>query len=238
MAGDYDIGKRTGKCSATERSLAEGESYYAVLLETAEGFERRDYTLDSWEGPPEGAFCYWRGRVPTKDRSKGPVVVDTALLMQLFMGLEEEEAQAKQQFRFILSLLLMRKRLLKLSGTVEEDGKEYWRLVLMSDKSEHRVLNPQLSPQEVERLSAQLTAILTGEAAPSEALEWTEVPQPDEDESQDGPESAEGQDDAAVSDATAESEEPETVGGEPSAVLESVDGESSTPEAEQADEKT
>ena len=188
MVSDWEIGRRSAKCSATDRELAEGEAYYAVLLETPEGFERRDYTLDSWQGPPEGAFCHWRGRVPIREKANTPTKVDTALLTQLFLRLEEEESDVKQQFRFMLALLLMRKRLLKMAETVHEDDREYWQLMLMSDRSTHRVLNPQLSSDEVARLSAQLTAILAGEVDVAEALEWTEAPSsPEPEEATDAP---------------------------------------------------
>ena len=50
----------------------------------------------------------------------------------------------------------------------------------MMDQSVHRVLNPKLTDEEIERLSAQLTALLSGEVDPSDAVE---VPEPAEEAS-------------------------------------------------------
>ncbi|MBP7936828.1 MAG: hypothetical protein KA354_19475 [Phycisphaerae bacterium] len=167
---DYEIARGSGRCTATARELAEGEVYYAVLFETNEGFERRDFASDAWTGPPEGHFCYWRAKVPPRHRKPSTVVVDHALLTSFFCRLEDHKSELRQQFRFVLALLLMRKRILKLDGTVREGDRESWRLRLVADQSEHLVLNPRLSDEQIERLSAQLTAILSGDAMMIESL--------------------------------------------------------------------
>jgi hypothetical protein len=176
MVEDWEVSRTTGKCAASERALAEGEGYYAVLLETPAGFERRDYAIDSWTGPPEGCFCYWRGRVPVREKKRSGFAVDTGLLIHLFSQLEESASEARQQLRFVLALLLMRKRLLKLDRSVSEEGQEYWLLRMPSDQSMHRVLNPKLEKEQIDRLGAQLTAILSGEV---DAMELAEQGEPE-----------------------------------------------------------
>lgn len=175
MVEDWEVSRTTGKCAASERALAEGEAYYAVLLETETGFERRDYAVDAWSGPPEGTFCYWRGRVPIREKKPGTYAVDMAILSQLFTQLEDAQSETKQQLRFVLALLLMRKRLLKLDRSSTEEGQEYWHLRMTSDQSMHRVLNPRLEKEQIERLSAQLTAILSGEVDALRVVEETEA---------------------------------------------------------------
>ncbi len=163
MVDDWSVSRTTGQCAVTGRTLEEGEAFYAVLVETPEGFERKDYCESSWDGPPEGAFCYWRSRVPVRSAKAAPLVVDVALLTELFLRLEDEAVEIKQQLRFVLALLLMRKRQFRLAGTVREDGREYWRMLRLADKSEHKVLNPKIDEATIERLSSQLTAILSGD---------------------------------------------------------------------------
>lgn len=175
---EYEIARGSGKCTATARELAEGESYYAVLFETAQGFERRDYATDAWTGPPEGHFCYWRAKVPPRHKKPSSVVVDHALLTSFFCRLEDQKSEVRQQFRFVLALLLMRKRILKLDGTTREGEQEWWRLRLVADQSEHTVVNPRLSDEQIEQLSAQLTAILSGDALVIDSLVSEEEPVP------------------------------------------------------------
>lgn len=171
MDGDWEVSRTTGKCAATHRDLAEGEAYYAVLLEGPEGLQRRDYSLEAWTGPPQGSFCYWRGRVPIRQKKRSDVTVHLGLLMHLFCGLQDEESEMKQQFRFILALLLMRKRRLKFEKAIHDGQREYWQLRLAGEQSLHKVLNPRLTAEETDRLSAQLTSILSGEVESLESLD-------------------------------------------------------------------
>ncbi|MGQ9650684.1 MAG: hypothetical protein ACUVXJ_11285 [Phycisphaerae bacterium] len=173
MVEDWEVSRTTGRCAASDRPLAEGEAYYAVLLETTSGFERRDYAIDAWQGPPEGTFCYWRGRVPVREKKPCSYAVDMAILSQLFTQLEDAQSESKQQLRFVLALLLMRKRLLKMDRSTTEEGREYWHMRMTSDQTVHRVLNPRLEKEQIDRLSAQLTAILSGEV---DALQVVEEP--------------------------------------------------------------
>jgi len=174
MTGDFEFGKSTGRCAATGRPLAEGESYYAVLFARPEGLERLDYSEQGWPGPPDGHFCFWRARVPIREKTTRAIPISHELLTSLFQRLEEADSVMKQQFRFVLALLLLRKRLLKFEQTVRDQDQEYWQLRLVSDQSVHQVLNPRLTEAEVERLSGQLTAILSGDATTLNFMEDAE----------------------------------------------------------------
>ncbi len=170
MASDWDIAKATGKCAVSGQPFAEGESYFAVLIEGTDGLERRDYSLDAWDGPPENTFCYWRARVPVREKKPTVIAVDQNVLVHLFRKLEDEEAELKQQFRFVLALLLMRKKRLKMVKTFRQDGKEYWNMLLADDKSEHVVHNPHMTAGQIDQLSEKLKALLSGEVEVIEDL--------------------------------------------------------------------
>jgi len=171
MADEWEFTKTTGKCAKTERELTEGESYYAVLIENPDTFERRDYSLEAWEGPPEGSFCHWRGKIPIREKKQSTIAVDMEILIQIFIRLEDEKSPTKQRFRFMLALLLMRKRLLKLEQTIKEDKHEYWVMRLTTDQNHYRVLNPQLNNEQIEQLSRQLTIFLGGNVETVESLD-------------------------------------------------------------------
>jgi hypothetical protein len=178
MANEWEITRATGKCSVSGRDLAEGEDYYAALFETPQGFERRDYSLEGWAGPPEGSFCHWKTKVPVRGRKPSIIAVDSGMLITLFCRLEEDSSEMRQKFRFVLALLLMRKRLLRMEKAVQNGEQEYWQMRLVHDQSEQRVLNPHLSNEEIDRLSAQLAAILSGDASAISQLEQQEDSKP------------------------------------------------------------
>lgn len=174
MATDWEISRATGQCAVSGRTFGEGEFYYAALFESPDGMERRDYAADAWSGPPEGCICHWRGRVPVRNRKNQTLEIDLGMLTHLFLNLEESDSETRQQFRFVLALLLLRKRVLRFEQAVRKDDREHWQLRLLSDKSLHQVINPRLTDEQVARLNAQLTALLTGEIDTVERLD--EVP--------------------------------------------------------------
>lgn len=205
MTSDFEISRATGKCAQTGRPFAEGQSYYAVLFERPEGLERIDYSEEAWTGPPEGAFCYWKARVPVRERKPTTIAVDSSVLVNLFSRLEDETSETKQQFRFVLALLLMRKRLLRFEKAVREDDQEFWQMRLVADQSIHQVLNPQLGAEQVERLNAQLTAILSGDVQAIHSLEEDSVePSPAEADAETGAEPADDSPDSPAEHTAAE----------------------------------
>ncbi len=173
---EWEVGRITGRCCVTGREFAEGDAYYAVLLETPEGFERRDYSDQGWTGPPEGSFCHWRGRIAPREKKPTLIAVDQGVLINLFLRLEDDASLMKQQFRFVLALLLMRKRLLRFEQTVHNADREYWQMRLVKEQSLHQVINPRLTDLEVDRLQAQLTAILSGDPIAIDAMEQPHDP--------------------------------------------------------------
>ena len=169
MAQQWQIESLTGRCAATGRVLAEGEEFYTVLLEDGESFRRVDYSLDAWQGPPQGAFSHFRTRVPVKEKRKR-LLVDNEILAHFFLRLADQSEPLRLQFRFVLALILLRKRLLRYEETTIEDGREIWRMTLTLDKTTHQVVNPHLTDDQIEGVSSQLSAILHGDMG-----HWTQL---------------------------------------------------------------
>jgi len=67
------------------------------------------------------------------------------------------------QFRFVLALILMRKRKLRYDSSSDVGGREIWTMTLLKDQTTHEVLNPHLTDDQIEGVSQQLTAILHGD---------------------------------------------------------------------------
>lgn len=163
----WEVTRCSGVCTATGRALAEGEEHYAVLVEEGESFRREDYSLEAWSGPPAGAFCFFKTRVPFKEKKKR-LLVDDDVLVNFFTRLADATEEARVHFRFVLALILMRKRLLKYEQTEREGDAEIWIMRLVRDKDgpSHRVRNPRLNDTQIEQVSRELGAILHGDMLP------------------------------------------------------------------------
>jgi hypothetical protein len=145
---DYQIAPSTRTCSVTGRELKAGERYYSVLLDEGGKLVRRDYSREAWAGPPEGAFSFWQARVSEGPARRPPV--DDDLLLDCFGRLEGEDEPGRVRFRYVLALLLMRRRRLKFEEARREGGREVLQLRCTRTGARHQVVNPGLSDEEME----------------------------------------------------------------------------------------
>ena len=156
---EWEINKPIGQCSGSGRTIEYGEEYYGALVETHEGLQRCDFCADYWQNEKPDVFCFWRTKLPDPNQKK-QIFIDDNMLMAFFERLENETEQEKINFRFVLALILMRKRYFKYDETKIENGNEIWRLRVVGEKSFVEVTNPHLDEEQIEQLSSQLGEIL------------------------------------------------------------------------------
>lgn len=156
---EWEIIKPLGKCWDSGEEIGNGEEYFGALVETEEGLARRDFCTAYWDKHKPDVFCYWKSRMPDPDREK-QIFVDDEMLMAFFERLAEETEQEKINFRFVLALVLMRKRRLKYDSTRTKDSEEIWCLRVAGDKRIVEVTNPHLDEEQIEQLSSQIGQIL------------------------------------------------------------------------------
>ncbi len=121
----YPIARSTGLCAASGKPLNVGERYMATLSEVEGSPELRriDFSLDAWKdgARPEKAvpgatmFASWQATIPEPNAKKG-IVLDPAEMIDIFESLAEATDPRKVSFRYLLALMLIRKRLLKYEG--------------------------------------------------------------------------------------------------------------------------
>ncbi|MHC4336481.1 MAG: hypothetical protein ACYSTG_00825 [Planctomycetota bacterium] len=157
---EWEIEKPLGHCWGSGKKIEYGEEYFAALVETDQGFQRRDFCAEYWQDEKPEVFCYWKTKLPHPDQKK-KIFVDDEMLMAFFDRLEQETEQEKMNFRFVLALILMRKRRLKYDSSKTENNKEIWRLrIVGSDRQFVEVRNPNLDEEQIQQLSSQLSQIL------------------------------------------------------------------------------
>jgi hypothetical protein len=165
----YQIGAGTGVCGATGRALVPGEPIVTALveLEDSEQLARVEYSAAAWEGGarPARMFGFWRGIVP-EPNAKPRLLIDDDALLDMFDQLAEVTEPSRVAFRFVLALMLIRKRVL-----VCEDARD--RTVLVRARGTARppegpalveVIDPGLHEDEIEAVIGQLDAVMAGPA--------------------------------------------------------------------------
>jgi hypothetical protein len=161
ITSEWNIAKSERRCTVCDKTFAEEEGYYSAVYDAGAAFERRDFCDGCWATADRGTpFSFWRTEVPRADQPK-KMFVDDAVIFDFFKRLADEEDQAtKRNFRYLLGLMLMRKKFLKFQDVDRRGGKEYLVLRRSRTKEEHRVLNPDLTEEELESVKAELTHIL------------------------------------------------------------------------------
>jgi hypothetical protein len=156
---DYQIQTNTRKCSISGRELQLGEKYFSVLFDENGAFVRRDYSAESWSGVPEGAYSFWSGRLPLEANARRPPI-DDEMLFECLKRMDGETEPAKIKFRYVLALLLMRRKRLKLVEARHEGDRDI--LILQSPQRGERitVIDPQLSEQEMNAVQDEVFEVL------------------------------------------------------------------------------
>lgn len=155
----YQIQGPARQCAATGRELRPGERFYSVLLEEAGQFVRKDYAGDAWPGPPAGAIAHWLGRIPECGQPRRPTINDD-LLIDCFGHLSGTVEASQQNFRYVIALLLMRRKRFKFEDVIKQDGKEVILLRDVKSGTRHQVIDPRLDDSEMEAVQDEVFRVL------------------------------------------------------------------------------
>ncbi len=117
----WSFHRRRGICSGCERAFQDGETHHSALSVLGEGVVRADLCGTCWPArrpglpsPEEGPLrpVYW-WRTRHQDGRRG-LALNLDAIAGLFLGLEGRAEARVGELRYVLCLILMRKRRLKL----------------------------------------------------------------------------------------------------------------------------
>jgi len=153
------IGK---KCAATGEDLVPGSECYSVLVEQNGELQRMDFSENGWKGTPQGALGVWKCVVP-KPAEVRHEPLDTTALMTCFEQLIEEASPAREGLRYILALLLVKKRRLRLEGSRTEGEDEYLQLAGAQGEGAYEVRDLDPSDEDIQQWQRELNVYLASE---------------------------------------------------------------------------
>lgn len=119
MLLEFEVQRCARRCAATDRALEPGDECYSVLEIEGADVIRKDFCTAAWQGAPETAFGWWKSRVPEPTAKKVKLAPNDVLL-ELFEKLAEQQDQ--QDLRYVLALLLVRRRVLRVDVGADSDG--------------------------------------------------------------------------------------------------------------------
>ena len=159
---DFELQRCSRHCAATQRELSPGEVYYSAIFAEGADVERRDYSRQGWNGPPDGTVAWWKSRIPTRAAKKKRWAPNEVML-QFFEELDQrkDDPQSRRDMRYVLGLLLIRRRVLRQEESErDEDGNEV--LVLYSPRRAATYRLPMAIPhgERINEIQEELARLL------------------------------------------------------------------------------
>ncbi|GJM22169.1 MAG: hypothetical protein DHS20C15_20840 [Planctomycetota bacterium] len=159
---DWKIPAPSERCQACEVALPAGAMVTAVLELEPEQPRRQDYCEacgESVEKPPR-SFS-WRHRRAEQGDSRP--VVDYALLREVFEGLLDRTDALSRRLSYLIGLVLVRKRHLRLKGFERRDGAEIMVVSRGAGEPELIVPAPHLSAEDLLSTRNELMKLMTAD---------------------------------------------------------------------------
>jgi hypothetical protein len=158
MQADWDIKSRAHQCSRTGKEFSEGDFFYTILIREGEGFRREDLCEEEWTNRNENIapFSFWRSKYePPTAPPPDPLPRDDA--EGLLRRLIEENDPAHKNARYILALMLERKRLLR---PIESNDPDILTYEHMATGETFVIVNPHLSFEQIPAVQLEVSALL------------------------------------------------------------------------------
>ena len=168
----WKIERRKAACAAAgcERAFEDGDQHISCLLLRDGEFLREDLCLNCWrelrasqeEGPSaEGEELFW-WRTRHQSSKKRTVQLDLASLEQLFIQLEGRKERKVRELRYVLCLLLMRKRRVKVEKI--QRGSEGESFIVKRPRRDERyqVFVYDFDAEQMDVVRMQLQAVFDG----------------------------------------------------------------------------
>lgn len=190
---NWNIRSRAHACSHTAQPFRDGDVFMTVLVEDPKSGEllRRDYSLAAWPEVEPGlglAFSVWRSEYEGVKTESRPEIAEKESAEVLLRRLIEEDSILTENTRYILAVMLERKKQLKQTGTRETGDDTF--LVYEHPKSGevYIIRDPELKLAQIEEVQKEVSRLLSGEkpagppsleppAAEPAAVEATAAPQ-------------------------------------------------------------
>ena len=168
---DWNIQPPTGKCCVTGKPFADGEAYYAMLVDTPDGLVRRDFSTGAWaeRGDDQKPVSFWRSEFAVAPPPPEQTIAqdDAESLLRRMM---ESADPTTENARYILAVMLERKRKFYHRDTVEREGRPCLVYEHKETGETFLIIDPRLRLSELHTVQMQVADLLrprgaTGDAA-------------------------------------------------------------------------
>jgi hypothetical protein len=152
---NFDFRRTSRKCFVTGRTFERGEEFVSTLIEQDNELVRKDYSIDHWDQSADNCIGWWKTRLPILE--KGRVYwAPRDVLLSYFHYLRSQNDQSDAVY--VMSLLLIRKRIMRLLETVLDTAENRQTMILVNAGEPNRIEVPivELSDQRLQEIQQDL----------------------------------------------------------------------------------
>jgi hypothetical protein len=161
---EWKFTKRQPACRHCQHTFEDTEPHISALAVRGEEVAREDVCLACWKTQlSRGDLFWWRTR--HEEGKKRGIALNLEALEALFTRLEGQSTRALAELRYVLCLVLMRKRKLKIER-VERDAEGEALIVSRPRRTDlFRVAVFDFSPEKIDELRSRLQEVFEGAEA-------------------------------------------------------------------------
>ena len=163
-----EIPRCTKRCAVTGQEIAPGQTVFSVLLEDDGNYKRIDYSHEGWKnrsgnaGETESLILgWWKHKLPILSDKKVKLAPND-ILLTLFEQLAEQPE--KQDLRYVLALLLVRRRVFRLEKEEKAGNGEPWdKITVYHPKTDttHEIFVTVPDQERIEQVQDELAGLIT-----------------------------------------------------------------------------
>lgn len=158
---DWKIERRHASCVGCERAFDEGERHFSALAVRGDALLREDRCVGCWKSSSASDCLFWWRTRHFADKRRG-VQLNLEALEQLFLHLEGKPEQKLRELRYVLCLILLRKRRLKVRQIVRDAHGESFVVYRPKHAESLSVYVFDFTAQRIDELRAELQHIFDG----------------------------------------------------------------------------
>ena len=162
---------RSPLCNGCQKAFADKEDYHTILSLAQEGYARQDVCEECWTkaGNPAkraGALSYWQGtyQMPAPPKPEALKKEDAESLLRKFI---DSKDPGHSNVRYILAVMLERKRTLKQRDIVEREGEKVLVYEHMRTGETFLIPDPRLRLDQLGAVQVEVVALLAPPPVPT-----------------------------------------------------------------------
>ena len=171
----WSIKTRAHQCALTETKFEDQQEFYTAIFPDPEssGYLRMDFSIEAWEDRPEELmkpFSFWKNTYEVALHEEKQEVVTKESAEELLSRLIEEDQEHTENARYILAVMLERKKILKETDK-QQTPNGILRIYEHKKNGEiYIVLDPNIPLDQVEQVQKEVSELLDGDNKEEEEL--------------------------------------------------------------------